>query len=170
MDNIERVRAWQEEHKKLWLCVECNNKAISGLRCKECNKRRNEYKKKYRKNWKELWLCYECWKAVLVNKNVCLKHYLKKISLIRLWTQSYDKQLKELMEKQNHKCALTWDDINWGDDIELDHIIPTSKWWSNTLDNIQWTTKKANRLKQDMTIKELKILCSKVLNNSAVEM
>jgi hypothetical protein len=165
--NNQNARDWYDKHKSIWLCVECNNKTNWWLRCGKCNKRRWLYSKKYRKEWKEKWLCFNCWKETLTNKNLCLKHYLKQTSSVRLWTNLFDKQLEQLMIKQNFKCALTWDSISWWDDIELDHIISTSKWWSNTLDNVQWTTKEANRLKQDMSIDELKIICTKIIKNFA---
>ena len=47
--------------------------------------------------------------------------------------------------------------------MELDHILPTSRKGKSELSNVRWVTKDANRFKQNLTDKELKILCNKIL-------
>ena len=159
--NIERVRKWQEEQKSKGLCIECSNPA-TGLRCDACNKRRADYRKRKTIEWKENGLCNQCGKETIKNKNQCEKHYLMQVSSDRLDSSKYWKELKELIEKQNYKCALTGDKISF-DNIELDHILPTSRKGTNELSNVRWVTKQANRFKQNLTDKELKILCNKIL-------
>lgn len=161
--NIERVRKWQKEQKSNGLCIECSNPA-TGLRCDACNKRRAENRKQKYNEWKEKGLCCQCGKETLNNKNYCEKHYLMQISLKRLGTQSYWKELKLLLEEQNFKCALTGDCISFNDNIELDHILPTTRGGKNNLSNVRWTTKEANRLKQNLVDIELKELCKKILS------
>lgn len=68
-----------------------------------------------------------------------------------------------MMIKQNNKCGLTGENISLDTEIELDHIIPTSKKGVNELSNLRWVTKDANRLKQNKTDSELKELCKKIL-------
>lgn len=160
--NIERVRKWQEEQKSKGLCIECTNPA-TGLRCDICNKRRVDYRKRRKLEWKENGLCNQCGKETIKGKNQCEKHYLMQVSLDRLGSSKYWKELKELIEKQNYKCALTGDIISFNDNIELDHILPTSRKGTNELSNVRWVTKQANRLKNNLTDKELKILCNKIL-------
>ena len=160
--NIERVRKWQQEQKDKGLCIECSNPA-TGLRCNACNKRRAENRKKNYQEWKENGLCNQCGKETIKGKNQCEKHYLMQVSLDRLGSTKYWKELKELIENQNFKCALTGDAISFEDNIELDHILPTSRKGTNELSNVCWVTKEANRLKQNLTNEELKILCNKII-------
>ena len=108
-------------------------------------------------------LCNQCGKETIKGKNQCEKHYLMQVSLDRLGSRKYWKELKELIEKQNYKCALTGDIISFNDNIELDHILPTSRKGTNELSNVRWVTKQANRLKQNLTDIELKELCKKIL-------
>ena len=70
-----------------------------------------------------------------------------------------------LLEKQNFKCALTGDTISWDDNIELDHIIPSSKKGLSELSNVRWVSKDANRLKQNLSDTELLNICHKVINH-----
>lgn len=61
------------------------------------------------------------------------------------------KSIIDLLEKQNYKCAITWNDliINWELIFHIDHIIPLSKWWPHILSNIQLTTPEANLKKNN---------------------
>ena len=166
--NIERVRKWQEEQKSKGLCIECSNPA-TGLRCDICNKRRADYKKRRKLEWKENGLCNQCGKETIKGKNQCEKHYLMQVSLDRLGSTKYWENLQTLLKTQNYKCAITKDNISFESDIELDHILPTSKGGLNDLANVRWVTKEVNRLKGNLTDSELKALCSKISNYLIVE-
>ncbi|MHA4750810.1 HNH endonuclease, partial [Enterococcus faecium] len=61
------------------------------------------------------------------------------------------------------KCGLTGENISLDTEIELDHIIPTTRGGTNDISNLRWVTKDANRLKQNKTDSELKELCKKIL-------
>ena len=156
-------REFVKRQKEKGLCIECSNPA-TGLRCDDCNKRRAEYRKSKKLEWKEKSLCNQCGKETIKGKNQCEKHYLMQVSLDRLGSRKYWKELKELIEKQNYKCALTGDIISFNDNIELDHILPTSRKGTNELSNVRWVTKQANRLKNNLTDIELKELCKKILS------
>ena len=73
-------------------------------------------------------------------------------------------QIKEKLIEQKYKCALTGDNLTF-DNMELDHILSPKRNGTNDLLNVRWVTKKANRLKQDLTDKELIILMQKILTN-----
>ena len=163
--NIERVRKWQQEQKAKGLCIECSN-PTTGLRCDACNKRRAKYRKSKKLEWKEKSLCNQCGKETIKGKNQCEKHYLMQVSIDRLGTSKYWKDLKELIAKQNFKCALTGDEISFESDIDLDHIIPKSRNGKNELSNVRWVTRQANRLKNNLTDDELKSLCLKIVQKS----
>jgi len=160
--NILRVRKWQEEQKKKGLCIECSN-PTNGLRCNSCNARRQKLRMRNYYKWIDEGKCHECGKESIKNKSVCEKHYLMKVSLKRLGSSKHWQLLKTLLEKQDFKCGLTTDVLSLENDIELDHIIPTSRSGTNDISNVRWVTKEANRLKQNLTDNELKELCNKIL-------
>lgn len=162
--NIERVRKWQKKQKSKGLCIECSN-PTSGLRCDACNKRRSEYRKRKKTEWKENGLCNQCGKETINGKNQCEKHYLMQVAIDRLGTSKFWKDIKDVIQKQEYKCALTKENISFEDDIDLDHIIPTSRGGKNEISNVRWVTRKANRLKNNLTDKELKDICLKIVQN-----
>ena len=150
--NIERVRKWQQEQKSKGLCIECSNPA-SGLRCDACNKRRAENRKKNYQEWKENGLCCQCGKETLNDKNYCEKHYLMKISHTRLGSSKYWKELNQLIEKQNYKCAYTGLVLTPAVDASVDHIIAlsTDAEQYNKIENLQWVHSAINRMKNNHT-------------------
>jgi len=156
-------RKFVKSQKEKGLCVECSNKVNNSIRCDACNKRRAEKNKVNYNKWKEEGMCCQCGKETVGDKNYCEKHYLMKISYTRLGSQSYWKELKLLIEKQNFKCALTGDEISFEMDIELDHKLPKYRGGTNDLSNVQWVTKEANWFKRALTENELLILCEKIL-------
>lgn len=47
---------------------------------------------------------------------------------------------RELLEKQNYKCAVSWKSLvnqEWILTYDIDHIIPFCKWWEHCKDNIR---------------------------------
>lgn len=87
------------------------------------------------------------------------------VAIDRLGTSKFWKDIKYLIKKQEYKCALTKENISFEDDIELDHIIPTTRGGKNEISNVRWVTRKANRLKNNLTDKELKDICLKIVQN-----
>ena len=161
--NIDRVRKWQEEQKSKGLCIECSNPA-SGLRCDACNIRRAKNRKKKYQEWKEHGLCCQCGKQTIVGKTVCETHYLKQVSYDRLGTAKYWRDLKDLVIKQDFKCALTGDEMSFEKGMELDHIITKKINGKDELLNVQWVTSKANRFKGASTQEELLEICKKIVS------
>ena len=151
-------REFVKSQKEKGLCIQCSNPTLKGTRCEKCRNRRAEIRKENYNKWKQTGLCCQCGRTSIPNKNYCENHYLKKISLIRLGSNLYSKELAELLKKQNYKCALTGDEISFLMDIELDHVTPITRGGRNELSNVRWVTKEANRLKQNLTDKELKVL------------
>ena len=156
-------REFVKSQKEKGLCIECSNPVDDSIRCSVCNKRRAEKNKENYNKWKQDGKCCQCGKEIIKGKNYCEKHYLMKISHTRLGTQSYWKELKLLLEKQNFKCALTGDKISFEMNIELDHKLPKYRGGLNDLSNVQWVTKEANWFKRALTENELLILCEKIL-------
>ena len=121
-----------------------------------------EARKMQRKIWHLSGQCRQCGDKEIVKSHFCEKCYLIRVSAKRLGSGKYWRELKELLENQKFKCALTGDKISF-DNMELDHILPTTRKGKSELSNVRWVTKEANRLKQNLTDKELKILCNKIL-------
>ena len=75
----------------------------------------------------------------------------------------------EVMKKfgDNPKCYLTGLPIDIKDtrSYHFDHIIPTSRGGTNTLDNLGICTKAANMAKSDMTPDELYDLCKLIISH-----
>jgi hypothetical protein len=156
-------RGFVKSQKEKGLCIECSTPVNGSIRCEKCNSRRAEYRKKKYKEWKDNGLCCQCGKESLKNKNYCEKHYLMMTSMTNLNTSTYWLSLKELIQKQNHKCALTGDKISFDMDIDLDHIVPKYRGGKDELSNVQWVTKQANWFKRALTEKELLGLCEKIV-------
>lgn len=71
--------------------------------------------------------------------------------------------LKELYEKQNGICAITGNPISHEKGkLSLDRIIPKNGYIMN---NVQWTEKKTNMIKQDLTMEEFVKFCQCVIDN-----
>ena len=156
-------REFVKRQKEKGLCIECSTPVNGSIRCDKCNSRRAESRKKKYQEWKEQGLCCQCGKEALNNKNYCEKHYLMATSLTNLSTQKYWKELKELIVKQDYKCALTGDKISFDINIDLDHIIPIYRGGKKELSNVQWVTKQANWFKRALTEEELLALCKKIV-------
>lgn len=84
--------------------------------------------------------------------------------------QEFNFTLEDVLKKidGNHTCYLTGEkiDINNSPSFAFDHIIPSSKGGSNTLDNLGLTSCIANTMKNNLTVDELLYYCKKILENN----
>lgn len=102
-----------------------------------------------------------------VHDNLKYKSYLIK------GTFKYDKSgQEEFINKciSNPVCYLTNTPINLSNskEYELDHIIPVSKGGSNTFDNLGLCLRDVNRVKADLLLEDLYLICEKLLKNKMV--
>lgn len=74
-----------------------------------------------------------------------------------------ENDLKELWEKQEHRCAITGDIIPSFKDASIDRI---DSEFPYEINNIQIVTKQANISKHRMTMEQLYEFCRKVLNHA----
>ena len=60
-------------------------------------------------------------------------------------------ELKNLIQKQNYECNIckVFLDVKIRYFVHLDHIIPISKWWSHTIENVQYVCQKCNLKKSN---------------------
>lgn len=70
-------------------------------------------------------------------------------------------QLIQLVKKQEFRCALSGELLT-PQNSELDHINPRSKGGTDAIENLQWLTKKVNRMKGSMTQKEFIETCRRI--------
>lgn len=71
------------------------------------------------------------------------------------------RKLRQLVEWQGFRCALTGDPIT-PENCEIDHIVPLSKGGENAMENLQVVLTEVNRAKNTMTQEEFVEMCCKV--------
>lgn len=67
------------------------------------------------------------------------------------------RDLAKIWRNQRGLCALTGDKLDRT--AEIDHKIPRSRGGDDSLGNLQWVTRAANRAKRDLTDEEFLLLC-----------
>jgi 5-methylcytosine-specific restriction endonuclease McrA len=153
-----KVRARQLNFRAQGLCEICGKPSEGKCLCESCRA-----KQKARKSLKtKKGICRDCSEKRLKGLVFCEKHHLSRIARNRLGNKTKWPILKAILVKQNNKCALTGDPIDYSN-MELDHIHPKSKGGSNESSNLRWVLKEVNRAKGVMTDDELKLLCYKIL-------
>lgn len=70
-------------------------------------------------------------------------------------------ELARLWHSQRGRCALTGDRLDRS--AEPDHKIPRTRGGTDAIENLQWTTRAANRAKRDMTDEEFFALCARIV-------
>jgi 5-methylcytosine-specific restriction endonuclease McrA len=76
--------------------------------------------------------------------------------------------LKEVVERHPQpQCYLTGRNLSWEEPtkISFDHIVPTSRGGTSTLDNLGITCRPANQAKTDLMLDEFLTLCQEVLEH-----
>ena len=75
------------------------------------------------------------------------------------------RELLKKLEQQGNRCALSGEPID-DKNSEIDHIIPVSRGGSSEIENLQWVTRKINRMKQTMTNEEFVEACRAVIGHT----
>ena len=75
------------------------------------------------------------------------------------------RELLKKLEQQGNRCALSGELIDHKNS-EIDHIIPVSRGGSSEIENLQWVTRKINRMKQTMTNEEFVDACKAVIEHT----
>ena len=75
------------------------------------------------------------------------------------------RELLKKLEQQGNRCALSGEPID-DKNSEIDHIIPVSRGGSSEIENLQWVTRKINRMKQTMTNEEFVEACKLVVEHT----
>jgi len=72
------------------------------------------------------------------------------------------KDLREMLERQGHKCALTGRPLT-PENCAMDHIVPLSRGGTHTKDNAQLVAAEVNKAKGTMLEQEFIQLCREVV-------
>lgn len=150
--NYARVKKYQDAHRQQGLCIQCPAPALAGkVRCADCLKRRTVIRKSRRDRAEELGMCYQCHTATkMTSHKLCEDCYFKGTCASHFGSQVQWRSLKEKFFLQNGKCALSGVSLTLGIDVELDHIVPSSRGGKDELDNVQWVLCVVNRMKDHM--------------------
>jgi len=144
--------------------------------CRKCHiEYQREHRKKHRKQYNAMnsrWakrqlekgLCCHCRNKRLPHSNYwCEEHYIRQVAYKRLQNASYDtyKILLNKFNAQNRKCPYTDEPLEFGVNTHLDHILPVNTFPELQCDvnNVEWVSKRANRMKADMTKEEFYNTC-----------
>jgi hypothetical protein len=74
-------------------------------------------------------------------------------------------QLKELVERQKYKCALSGLSLT-PETAQLDHVVALSDGGSNCIDNLQWLDAVVNRAKGTMSQDDFVMMCVRVAKHA----
>jgi len=172
LNNI-RTKKDKQKLKEEKLCLYCrkptnNNKVL----CNACLKNSVQQSLQLRKRRKTNNLCRSCGKSadiVRENSKICNICWFKDIARGNTGFSKNWKLIKDLLEKQDYKCAYTGKNLIIGENASIDHIIPRSKGGSNEIQNLQWVDKDINEMKNDFTHDEfmntIKIIIKYLSNN-----
>lgn len=75
------------------------------------------------------------------------------------------RQLLEKLNQQGNACAISGLPISESD-ADIDHIIPVSRGGSSEIENLQWVSRKINRMKGSMTSEEFVDMCLMVAKHT----
>lgn len=97
------------------------------------------------------------WVEFITNAQGRLRHRLPpgeaRAGRLELWA---------LLVRQGFRCPYTSEELTPDESTHLDHKVPVSRGGGNTIDNLQWVSKRANQAKSDFTHEEFVAFCRRV--------
>ena len=141
--------------KNAGICLNCevnickNNITV----CDSCsviakNKRLNNIKKG---------LCSKCNNNPLPKIQLCEICFYKSASYNFCKTNTKWILFRDLLIKQNYRCAITGEILTPGDNCSLDHILPISLGGNDDINNCQWVSKSINFWKLNRSHEQVQI-------------
>lgn len=87
---------------------------------------------------------------------LCISCYVRRCATQRLGSSFYWKDLIRKLEDQNYRCPYTGILLKPGDNMSLDHILPTSRFpdLAGSIDNVEWVLDRVNLMKGNLTKEE----------------
>lgn len=162
--NKDITEFWKKKKLASWVdnvCKECNKiysrEYYNNNKEKVLNRTKKYYEehkfefKEYYKIYAPIYRSSEIWR----NKKRIIDHN-RRIKLLKKendWTIN-EASCNILIEKQNYKCGYCEKEIIDNKSRHLDHIIPLSKGWVHTIDNVHWTCKNCNLRKNTKSHEE----------------
>lgn len=150
----ERVNKqnFYDAHRSQGLCLECVNPVAEGkARCEACLTRRRAKRKERLTQATETGKCGSCCTLEAIQGNrLCVKCYLRSISVSHFGTTRLWEQLLHKFNEQNSRCALSGFPLTLGVDAELDPILPKGIGGSELIANTQWVLHVVNRMKDKL--------------------
>lgn len=73
-------------------------------------------------------------------------------------------QIREMVERQNYKCALTGRDLT-PETASLDHVIPVARGGDHSVENLWVVHHQVNTAKGTMTVEEFVQMCREVVSH-----
>jgi len=159
-EKLEYLRKRNLRLKTKRLCISCQN-PLKGIdkehtRCPDCRAKAVKSRLKSIRRFRELGLCNECGKPASIGGKykLCEVCWFRHIAKVRTGAYKNWLAIKELLQRQNYRCAYTGTELIIGDNASLDHITPCVKGGDNSITNLQWIDRRVNTIKYDMTHQE----------------
>lgn len=135
--------------------------------------RRNQAlsKRRLRKRKAKAGICYDCKNKAANGMRRCEGCTLRQLSRRNLGDGSRWAELKDLLDRQQHRCAYTGKRIAIGKNASIDHIFPTSRYPDRATDinNIRFVDGNVNRIKSNLSLIEFIALAITILNQFGYE-
>jgi 5-methylcytosine-specific restriction endonuclease McrA len=145
-------RKWRLERAYKGLCVRCGLPLVNEkVKCTVCKENESQVKKQWYVKKKATMECLKC-KEIKTIGMYCEKHWFMSIALANFGSTRRALEIKDLLEKQSYKCALTGRTLTPGTNASIDHIIPTSKGGTDDVTNLQWMDLDVNFAKSDLSV------------------
>ena len=155
--------AYIQRHRSERLCIHCDRKAVVGhSSCKHHMYLSNKQTKERRERYNARNLCLMCGGTRVGRTSCCLKHWFGNAAYNQLGTRTASPILEKIWNAQNGRCAYTGVRLKPGDNACVDHKRPRSRGGKDIPNNLQWVTKKINRIKNNCTHSEFIHLCHKI--------
>lgn len=167
----QRVASLIESKK----CIQCAEPVDrSGVICTYClgiNKLARKRRYNYRRSKGNCVYCNSKNNVFISNRSknkiiVCLNCYLKRTAFKAVGNVKSYKNLLEIFEKQNGKCAYTGTSLIIGANADIDHIVPISRGGKKVIDNVHWIDTRINQMKSNLLEKDFYLLCERVRDHN----
>ena len=148
-------------YHSVWMAKRYRAKATnhSERTVKQITEKRLKERERHRRRWDSL--------TAIEKKAVC---FCRETSTGRRWMANRKgsvrmRELLKKLEQQGNRSALSGEPID-DKNSEIDHIIPVSRGGSSEIENLQWVTRKINRMKHTMTNEEFVEVCRSVIEHT----
>lgn len=148
-------------YHSVWMAKRYRTKAVDSSEkpVKPITEKLLKERERHRRRWDSL--------TAIEKKAVC---FCRETSSGRRWMANRKgsvrmRELLKKLEQQGNRCALSGEPID-DKNSEIDHIIPVSRGGSSEIENLQWVTRKINRMKHTMTNEEFVEVCRAVIEHT----